>query len=883
MIEFQCACGNPLKVRDDLAGKKGKCPKCGQFALVPQAGPAPEPACATPDKKGALPVFDLAPEPQKPAEHAPARPAPAKLDFADAPPAARQAPAQGVCVSCKAPKTPEDPFCSACGWDSKLLVRKCIYCKQTVSLSGPGGAKGISTGVNPVTTLAGVLGVALGVVFVVLFGWWIAMSCVLFLAGIAGFVVALVVDHRCSDCGKKPPPGVLTPPELAMVRAVRTKGFAVGGGALAASLLFGGLVVIRVLSAVQEPRDGDGSTQTASAGNGEEKPEPVVPPIPGVTELPDLPGGGGLIEPGGGGGRTPPKEVEGPFPTDLEGLRKKRKEDKDSKDRRKCVEALAAMGPEAIPALVEALEDTDAPARQLALKGLTEEGEAAREALPAIEKRLEDNVSHVRAAAVVALSAIDAAGSVRIFQKTLVTDPDSNVQQKCHDALKKAGLAAAPCWIDLLADGKRRKQAYEALKELGRPALGEIEKGLAHTDATARYSSGDLLLDIGGPEAATPAVPAYIAALSEPEWSARRWGATCLVRVGGPEAKKAVMPVLMEELAPANDFDNRQWAAENLAVIAGPEDEAAIPVLVAALLENAWQLKSGAIRALAKIGPAAAAALARELKNPTNRFTALEGLGGMGEAAVPAITSVLTDRDVEVRLAALAALQKLGPKAAAAIPALEKAIRDSDSRVRSEAFSALAAIGEPAVGELVKALADKSDSVRGEAVMTLQRIGSGAKEALPALVKCLKDENDNVCSLAANAIAEIGGEEAVGLVRPLLRDRDTAVRRRAVGLLGRLGAAAVPSLVDATKDREQDIKMAAIERLGQLGPDAKSAVSALTALVRDPDPQIKALAANALGEIGPDAKSALPALRELAKDPSLKYSADEAIRKIQGN
>src|SRR6185437_6872201 len=41
-IEFSCACGKRFKVRDELAGKRGKCTGCGKAVLIPR-GPEPEP------------------------------------------------------------------------------------------------------------------------------------------------------------------------------------------------------------------------------------------------------------------------------------------------------------------------------------------------------------------------------------------------------------------------------------------------------------------------------------------------------------------------------------------------------------------------------------------------------------------------------------------------------------------------------------------------------------------------------------------------------------------------------------------------------------------------------------------------------------------------
>src|SRR5579885_393403 len=43
MIAFSCpACGAPLKVREELAGKSGKCPGCGNSVMAPRpASPRP--------------------------------------------------------------------------------------------------------------------------------------------------------------------------------------------------------------------------------------------------------------------------------------------------------------------------------------------------------------------------------------------------------------------------------------------------------------------------------------------------------------------------------------------------------------------------------------------------------------------------------------------------------------------------------------------------------------------------------------------------------------------------------------------------------------------------------------------------------------------------
>ena len=51
MIEFSCpGCGTKVRVKDDAAGKRGKCPKCGKLVTVPAAAPK-APSISPPQKK----------------------------------------------------------------------------------------------------------------------------------------------------------------------------------------------------------------------------------------------------------------------------------------------------------------------------------------------------------------------------------------------------------------------------------------------------------------------------------------------------------------------------------------------------------------------------------------------------------------------------------------------------------------------------------------------------------------------------------------------------------------------------------------------------------------------------------------------------------------
>lgn len=82
-------------------------------------------------------------------------------------------------------------------------------------------------------------------------------------------------------------------------------------------------------------------------------------------------------------------------------------------------------------------------------------------------------------------------------------------------------------------------------------------------------------------------------------------------------------------------------------------------------------------------------------------------LGQIGEPAVPALSSALTDPDPMVRVEACRALGYMGPKAKDAVLALTQALNDPQEAVQIEAAKALGEIGDasaPAVPRLMEML-----------------------------------------------------------------------------------------------------------------------------------------------------------------------------------
>jgi hypothetical protein len=100
MIEIQCKCGKRLKVADEAAGKKGKCPACGNVFAIRARGAAETAAPAARAASGSAPA-QRSPAASTPAASTAARsagPSPAAQDdfFSDLPPIVRPTPAPGT-------------------------------------------------------------------------------------------------------------------------------------------------------------------------------------------------------------------------------------------------------------------------------------------------------------------------------------------------------------------------------------------------------------------------------------------------------------------------------------------------------------------------------------------------------------------------------------------------------------------------------------------------------------------------------------------------------------------------------------------------------------------------------------------------------------------
>jgi HEAT repeat protein len=395
--------------------------------------------------------------------------------------------------------------------------------------------------------------------------------------------------------------------------------------------------------------------------------------------------------------------------------------------------------------------------------------------------------------------------------------------------------------------------------------------------------------------------------LGSPDAEVRR----CAVRAVAECGADAVSP-LIRALARADDR-SRWCIAEALALIG----EDAIPALIAALGNDAVQ--AGAAATLVRMGEPAVPPLITALARGDDevRFGALYALREIGDATVPFLVEVLDAPDGEIRRSAASVLREIGWKPV-----------DDDAAIRyfiaGEAWLDAAEYGGRAVDPLIRILRSPDRDAWWNAARTLGEIGAPAVDPLIGLLYEADDED--LRPLAGMALAEIGlpaVNSLIGLLsEPVLRETavaallkigeaaaeacvlaldgaDTDVEETLRGILGALGEAAIPPLIQALtagrsglrggvadildgmgwepwSDNERAWYLIAREEWMELALMGEPAVDPLIRALRGDDDRIRSEAAATLGELGLPAAVG-PLVDALASDAVAPAAADALV------
>ncbi len=139
------------------------------------------------------------------------------------------------------------------------------------------------------------------------------------------------------------------------------------------------------------------------------------------------------------------------------------------------------------------------------------------------------------------------------------------------------------------------------------------------------------------------------------------------------------------------------------------------------------------------------------------------------------------------------------------------------------------------------------------------------------------------------------GEEPVYKGQPLshwmelLNSQDQSERIEAiiaVGMIGHEAWKAEPSLIEALKDQDEDIRWLAAQKLGSIDPGDEAAQALLDVLEnRQEVTKVRAAAADTLGRIRADVRAAIPALSEAlsSEDAFLRVTAAASLMKMDSS
>lgn len=598
-----------------------------------------------------------------------------------------------------------------------------------------------------------------------------------------------------------------------------------------------------------------------------------------------------------------------------------------------------------VPVLQQSLKDEDPEARFKAVQALESMGSAAEDAIPALVDLLEDPEERVRSAAGAALvklgpsAAWELAGRVRegfapARARALVLLARMGPQAK--GALSAVRDAAKD------QDPRIRAKASEALAAID-PSGFSAREGSPPPPLEETWEPPDEVVPAGGADswadkapaaeekpAPEPVEPVPVRRLVESLSSGEvdtRVRAVRAVDVAGAAAGEA-LPVLVH--VALNDIDvNVRYAA---AMKLGEMGAAPAPALVLALSHSEPHVRSNAVEALAGIGPVTddvIPSVIRALRDPPVRSRAVLALAKFGEKSIPALKASLGDDEIysSVRRAfvkidepAARALSKalddgsIGRRAedvlaAMGEPAVPIVIEGFPSGAVEARTRVLVRIGRPAIPALIEGLGDKRDSVRRSCGLTLCELGPEAVDALPALIEMISRNSSEAESYALWRFGRSGvpdlaraassEDEVIRLmavrslsgIRPrpagaypvlidALNDPDSWVVDAAAESFREAGPAAVPPLLRAVQHHRPETRRAAVRALGLCRPSPKKVLEPLKTALRDSDVEVSRLAAAALGSMGADAKGASRELIRTLGDDGVRWWSTQALRRI---
>ena len=432
----------------------------------------------------------------------------------------------------------------------------------------------------------------------------------------------------------------------------------------------------------------------------------------------------------------------------------------ESPEAHKALESLRAIGPDATPAVIDALGSVD---KELAgalitvlasylndktfplfVKGL---GHSNQQCINGVAKALAISTSYDTN------KLLDLLGRDDVFKPAILEilsvsrrriNPrellrrayDLEPQEKAAVFRILSDIATADLVPDLISrvegkDASVRLNIIELLSRFNRPDVAQaLERQLKDRNKMVRKAALEALAAMPGDRD----IGLICALLADPELEVQARAIDLVVKLRHPDTMKHLVNVLKDE----SEFARRS-AVEVLNEIAEPDT---IKYLLVALEDGDWWVRSRASDALAKIG---------------------------GPKVMDAVLHLVSDKNDNIRRSAIEILNQT--KDERAVDHLIGATRDNDWWVRERAADALAEIrSAKAAPALLEMLSGDPRSVPA-ALRALGRLGS--TDVLPKLLPMLDRPEKDIRIEAVNAIGQLANSESADTLKERLKSLAT--------------------------------------------------------------------------------------------------------------
>jgi HEAT repeat protein len=252
-------------------------------------------------------------------------------------------------------------------------------------------------------------------------------------------------------------------------------------------------------------------------------------------------------------------------------------------------------------------------------------------------------------------------------------DPDVQVRVLSRRALEMMGnsrlrLNQARDAVPTELGAPERIRREDVLKDAIEPGLLVFAQRVRDPNGAVRAATVDFLESME--DAAAPAIPALVAALSDRDLFIR-WAAVRTLGKVGKVKTDVTVPAIAQLLNPQEDPDVREQAATTLRSY-GPAAKAALPKLISMLNVGEAEAQEAVIKAITAIG------------------------GPENQDAIPALKKSLDSRSSNVRRLAAESLGRMGLQAKVALPELSARLRvEDDNSVRTAISEAIVEITRP--------------------------------------------------------------------------------------------------------------------------------------------------------------------------------------------